>query len=74
MVGGISLILMVCQFDIPTKRLKNQSVPYFDIIKRLETIELDNIKSKKLLDDVVRIVIDMQDEAKENTRLIGFNR
>ena len=58
-------------------KLKNQSVPYFDIIKRLETIELDNTKSKKLLDDVVKIVIDMQDiqdEAKENTRLIGFNR
>lgn len=45
-------------------KLKNQSVPYFDIIKRLET-----------LDKVIQIVVNMQDiqeEAKEGTKKIGF--
>ena len=56
-------------------RLKNQSVPYFDIIKRLETLETDNKDTKELLTKVVQVVSSMQDiqnEAKENTRKIGF--
>ncbi len=58
-------------------RLKNQSVPYFDIIKRLESLEIDNKETKELLNKVVQIVSNMQeiqDEAKNNTRKIGFVR
>ena len=56
-------------------RLKNQSVPYFDIIKRLEKLEVDNKDTRELLNKVVQIVTTMQDiqnEANENTRQIGF--
>ncbi|RLA84085.1 MAG: ORF6N domain-containing protein, partial [Epsilonproteobacteria bacterium] len=56
-------------------RLKNQSVPYFDIIKRLEALETDNKDTKELLNKVVQVVSSMQEiqnEAKENTRKIGF--
>lgn len=56
-------------------RLKNQSVPYFDIIKRLEKLETDNKDTKQLLNKVIEVVSSMQEiqnEAKENTRKIGF--
>ena len=56
-------------------KLKNQSVPYFDIIKRLETLETDNKETKILLNKVVLVVSSMQtiqNEAKENTKKIGF--
>ena len=56
-------------------KLKNQSVPYFDIIKRLEKLEVDNKDTRELLNKVVQVVTTMQDiqnEAKENTRQIGF--
>jgi hypothetical protein len=56
-------------------RLKNQSVPYFDIIKRLEKLEVDNKDTKELLKKVVEVVTTMKDiqkEAKDNTRQIGF--
>jgi hypothetical protein len=56
-------------------KLKNQSVPYFDIIKRLESVEIDSKDTKELLDKVVQVVTSMQDiqnEAKINTRKIGF--
>ena len=56
-------------------RLKNQSVPYFDIIKRLEALEIDNKDTKQLLNRVIEVVTSMQEiqnEAKENTRKIGF--
>ena len=56
-------------------KLKNQSVPYFDIIKRLEALETNNNATKDLLNKVVQVVSNMQviqDEAKENTKKIGF--
>ena len=56
-------------------KIKNQSVPYFDIIKKLEAVEIDNKDTKELLNKVVQVVISMQDiqnEAKKNTRKIGF--
>ena len=56
-------------------KLKNQSVPYFDIIKRLEALEVDNKDTKELLSKVVQVVTNMQDiqnEAKNNTKKIGF--
>ena len=56
-------------------KLKNQSVPYFDIIKRIEALEIDNKDTKELLSKVVQVVTNMQeiqDEAKDNTRKIGF--
>jgi hypothetical protein len=56
-------------------RLKNQSVPYFDIIKRLEKLEVNNKDTRNLLDKVVQVVSNMQElqqEAKSNTRQIGF--
>ncbi len=56
-------------------KLKNQSVPYFDIIKRLEKLETEDKKTKELLQKVVQVVTsmqDIQDEAKEGTKKIGF--
>jgi hypothetical protein len=56
-------------------RLKNQSVPYFDIIKRFESLELDNKENKELLSKVVQIVSTMQslqNDAQEHTKKIGF--
>jgi len=56
-------------------KLKNQSVPYFDIIKRLEKLEVDSKETKELLIKVVQVVTAMQEiqeEAKENTKQIGF--
>lgn len=40
-------------------KLKNQSVPYFDIIKRLEALETDNKETKELLYKVVQVVSGM---------------
>ncbi len=56
-------------------RLKNQSVPYFDIIKRIEALETDNKDTKNLLEKVVQVVSNMQtlqNDAKEKTKKIGF--
>ena len=56
-------------------RLKNQSVPYFDIIKRLEKLETNDKDTRELLQKVVQVVTSMQsiyDEAKEGTKKIGF--
>jgi len=56
-------------------KMKNQSVPYFDIIKRLEKLETEDKKTKELLQKVVQVVSsmqDIQDEAKEGTKKIGF--
>ena len=56
-------------------KLKNQSVPYFDIIKRLEKLETNDKDTRELLNKVVQVVSsmqDIQDEAKENTKKIGF--
>ncbi|MDC0932216.1 ORF6N domain-containing protein [Arcobacteraceae bacterium] len=56
-------------------KMKNQSVPYFDIIKRLEKLETEDKKTKELLQKVVQVVTNMneiQGEAKEGTRRIGF--
>ena len=56
-------------------RLKNQSVPYFDIIKRLESLETNNRETKELLNKVVTVVSDMQslqDDAQKDVRQIGF--
>ncbi|RXJ54579.1 ORF6N domain-containing protein [Candidatus Marinarcus aquaticus] len=58
-------------------RLKNQSVPYFDIIKRLEKLETEDNKTKELLRSVVQVINSMQelqDEAKDKTKKIGFLR
>lgn len=56
-------------------RLKNQSVPYFDIIKRLEKLETEDGKTKELLRSVVQVINSMQelqDQAQEITKKIGF--
>ncbi|MEA3289838.1 MAG: ORF6N domain-containing protein [Campylobacterota bacterium] len=56
-------------------RLKNQSVPYYDIIKRLEKLESDDKQTKELLNKVVQVVTNMQEiqsEAKKGTKKIGF--
>ncbi len=56
-------------------RLKNQSVPYFDIIKRLEKLETNDKETRELLQKVVQVVSsmqDIQDEAKEGIKKIGF--
>ncbi len=56
-------------------KLKNQSVPYFDIIKRLEKLETNDKETRELLAKVVQVVSsmqDIQDEAKEGTKKIGF--
>ena len=56
-------------------RQKNLPVPYFVIIKRLETLETDNKETKDLLHKVVQVVSSMQslqNEAKEKTNPIGF--
>ena len=56
-------------------RLKNQSVPYFDIIKRLEKLETNDKDTRELLQKVVQVVSNMQsiyDEANEGTKKIGF--
>lgn len=56
-------------------KLKNLSVPYFDIIKRLEALETDNNQTQELLNKVVQVVSSMQslqDEAKEETKKMGF--
>lgn len=56
-------------------KLKNLSVPYFDIIKRLETLETDNQQTKELLHKVVQVVSSMQslqNEAKDETKKMGF--
>ncbi|WP_419768621.1 hypothetical protein [Arcobacter sp.] len=58
-------------------RLKNQAVPYFDIIKRLESLETSDKETRELLSKVVQVVSNMQDiqeEAKEGTNKIGFVR
>ncbi len=55
--------------------LKNQSVPYFDIIKRLEKVEASDLKTKELLEKVVDVISNMQElqkEAKDKTNKIGF--
>lgn len=56
-------------------KLKNQSVPYFDIIKRLEELETNDKDTRELLQKVVQVVSNMQsiyDEAKEGIKKIGF--
>jgi len=56
-------------------KLKNQSVPYFDIIKRLEKLETNDKETTELLQKVVQVVSSMQsihDEAREGTKKIRF--
>lgn len=56
-------------------RLKNQSMPYFDIIKRLEKLETNDKDTRELLQKVVQVVSSMQniqDEAKEQIKKVGF--
>ncbi len=56
-------------------KLKNQSVPYFNIIKRLERLETNDKDTRELLNKVVQVVSsmqDIQDEAKDGTKKIGF--
>ncbi len=56
-------------------KMKNQSVPYFDIIKRIEKLETEDTKTKELLQKVVQVVTNIQEiqsEAKKGTRKIGF--
>ncbi|MFA7084842.1 MAG: ORF6N domain-containing protein [Arcobacteraceae bacterium] len=56
-------------------KLKNLSVPYFDLIKRLESLETDNKQTKELLNKVVQVVSSMQElqnEAKEESKKVGF--
>lgn len=56
-------------------KLKNQSIPYFDIIKRLENLETNDKNRRELLQKVVQVVSNMQsiyDEANEGIKKIGF--
>lgn len=56
-------------------RLKNQAVPYFDIIKRLENLETNDKETREFLSKVVQVISnmqDIQDEAKEGINKIGF--
>jgi len=56
-------------------KLKNQSVPYFDIIKRLEKLEINDKDTKELLNNVVTVVTSMQElhqDAEDSTQKIGF--
>ncbi|QDF29890.1 ORF6N domain-containing protein [Halarcobacter anaerophilus] len=56
-------------------KLKNQSVPYFDIVKRIEKLEISDNQTKELLSKIVQVINNMQeiqDEAKEDTKKIGF--
>ena len=56
-------------------KLKNQSVPYFDIIKRLEKLESSDKETKDLLSRVIQVINNMQEiqeEAKDTTKQIGF--
>ena len=56
-------------------RLKNQSVPYFDIIKRLEKLETNDKETSELLQKVVQVVSSMQniqDEAKDGIKKMEF--
>jgi len=56
-------------------KLKNQSVPYFDIIKRIEKLETEDKKTKELLSQIVDIVTSMQNiqkDAREGTKKVGF--
>ncbi|XPV69227.1 MAG: ORF6N domain-containing protein [Halarcobacter sp.] len=56
-------------------KLKNQSVPYFDIIKRIEKLEVSDNQTKELLNKIVQVINSMQeiqDKAKEDTKKIGF--
>lgn len=56
-------------------KIKNQAVPYFDIIKRLELVESDSKETKELLNHAIQVISSMQniqDEAKNNTKKIGF--
>ena len=56
-------------------KLKNQSIPYFDIIKRLERVETNDKETRNLLQKVIQavsIMQDIQDEAQVYTKKIGF--
>ena len=56
-------------------KLKNQSVPYFDIIKRLEKLETNDKETTELLQKVVQVVSSMQSihyEAMEGTKRLGL--
>ncbi len=56
-------------------KFKNQSIPYFDIIKRLEKLETNDKETKKLLQKVIQVVSimqDIQDETQAYTKKIGF--
>ncbi len=82
---GVSMLSAILKSKIATNvsiaimrtfvKLKNQSVPYFDIVKRLEQLETNDKETRELLNKVAQIVVDMQhmqEEAKENTKKIGF--
>ncbi|MDD2651649.1 MAG: ORF6N domain-containing protein [Sulfurimonas sp.] len=56
-------------------KVKNQSIPYFNIIQRLSNLEADNKETRDLLNTVIEVVASMsqlQDEAKKETKQIGF--
>ncbi len=58
-------------------KLKKQSVPYFDLIKRLEAIKADNTQTKNVLSQVVNVINNMdklQNKAEEETKKMGFLR
>lgn len=82
---GVYMLATVLKSDIAVEvnkkimrtftKLKNQSVPYFDIIKRLEKLETNDKETRELLQKVVQVVTgmqDIQDEAKEGAKKIGF--
>jgi hypothetical protein len=72
--GNIAVVISKQIMRTFTK-LKNQSVPYFDIIKRLEALESDNKDTKDILNKVISAISAMQElqnEAIQNTKQIGF--
>ncbi len=85
--NGISMLSSILRSDTAINiniqimriftKFKNQSVPYFDIIERLEKLEDNDKDTQDLLTKVVQVVSDMQNiqnEAKNNTKKIGFVR
>jgi hypothetical protein len=56
-------------------KIKNLSVPYFDIIKRLEKLETNDKETKVIIQKVIKaisIIQDIQDDAQVHTKKIGF--
>lgn len=84
---GVYMLATVLKSDIATQvnisimrtftKLKNQAVPYYDIIKRIENLEAENKDTKDLLSRVIEVISDiqeLQEEAKKEVKKIGFEQ